>query len=565
MSAEKEPRSTRKSTRAICYSREDFLREYTLPVQPAQDFEWNGVPAQYTHGHPKEWGSETEVLDFGKDFEPTQERTFKQYTTALSSDKRLLAIGVSDPERILVYDVSSRNLCQVLEGTGSLCFRPVTDDDSGVVKGTSDDALEPRVQPAYTLISEVPNKLSGRGRGASPQLILWELDQNGRLLDEEEPIDPSVFATQALEAILPGLIAKHEWTKEFIDASTLHKDFAKAIGRAAGDHCRRHNTVFPNSHLGACNPTAFSTDGKLMLYHIQNDSTQHGMREPDNLPRLVIYDLEANRELHRLSGHTDALMWSGISPDSQHVATVSWDGTMRMYLVSTGEFLWATEDSGGQSWTGAFSPNSEHIAWSSASGTVVSVHEVASGKKISTINEEFRVWCRCLSWHPDGSQIALCVDKHAYVWLPFEGQDGTITQHFSIVGEKNDFMGSMFSIENVFWECNGRYLCLQTSEGSFLVYDTEYNTKKLFKRPGGQNVAYTGNGFHGIVRDESGETFFLSVDGDAKVRYWQVKVDQHPSWWEKQNDEPAAALPKKTPFPETGKYVKVTKPQDASE
>jgi WD40 repeat protein len=563
MSTDKESGSTQRP-KQICFSREDFLRDYILPVQPAQDFEWNGVPAQYADGHPKEWGDETEFLDFAKDFKPTREHGFTSYTTALSSDKKLLAISIPGPERILVYDVSSKNLCQVLEGAGPLCFRPIT-DETGRAKGTSDNALESRAQPAYTLISEIPNGSSEYGAKGSNQLILWELDQNGRLLDEEEPIDASVFATQALDAILPDLIAKHEWTKEFIDASTLHTDFAKALGLAAAEHCRRHNTIIADAHLGTCNSTTFSTDGKLLMYHTQNDSTQWGMREPENLPRLVIYDLEASRELHRLSGHTDTLMWSGISPDGYHVATVSWDGTMRMYLVSTGEFLWATEDSGGQSWSGAFSPNSEHIVWSSASGLVVSVHEVASGKKISTINEEFRVWCRCLSWHPDGSQIALSAGNHAYVWLPFQGQNGTVTQHFSLDSGDGALLDGMSCIENIFWECNGRYLCLQTSEESFVVYDTEYNTKKLFRRPVGQDIADMGCGFHGMVQNEKGETFFLSVDGDVKVRYWHVKVDQHPSWWEKQNDEPAATVPKKTPFPETGKYVKVTRPQSTSE
>jgi WD40 repeat protein len=79
------------------------------------------------------------------------------------------------------------------------------------------------------------------------------------------------------------------------------------------------------------------------------------MRTSQNLPAVVIYDLEAGVEIHRLTGHTDAIMWSAISPNKERVATVSWDGTLRMYSVSTGALMWVTENSGGQSWAGAFS------------------------------------------------------------------------------------------------------------------------------------------------------------------------------------------------------------------
>jgi WD40 repeat protein len=551
--------STDETSQGERFLRAVSRRNYAIPIQPAQDFGWNGVPAQYAHGHPKEWGSETESIDLRKDLEPTQDHEFAGFHSALSPDKKLLAVSSPGHERILVYDVSSRSLRQVLEGAGGVHFRPNT-SEVRVAKGTSDNALETHVQPVYTLFSEAPDVLSPRRGRASNQLILWELDQNGRLLDEEEPIDPSILATQALEAILPDLIAKHEWTKEFVDASALHTDFAKALGWAAADHRRRHNTIFEDASIGSFNSASFSNDGKLLLYHTQNDTSQQGMREPEDLPQLVIYDLVAGREVHRLSGHTDSIMWSGISPDSQHAATVSWDGTMRMYLVSTGEFLWATENSGGQSWSGAFSPNSEHIVWSSAAGRVIRVHDVASGKEISKTTVKLKTWCRCLAWHPDGLQIALCAENHAYVWLPFTGQDGTVTQHLSLDAENCESMIGLTSIENIFWDCSGRYLCLQVSEDSSLVYDTEYNTKKLFKRPDDQEKTWTDRGFHGIVHNEDGEAFFLSVDGDAKVRYWHTKVDQHPSWWDKPNKEPAAAAPKKPSYPETGRYVKVTKP-----
>jgi WD40 repeat protein len=146
------------------------------------------------------------------------------------------------------------------------------------------------------------------------------------------------------------------------------------------------------------------------------------------------------------------------------------------------------------------------------------------------------------------------------VWLPFKGDNGTVTQHFVLnTGEDNEWR-SMASVENVSWTCNGRFLYVCISEGSVFVYDLESNTKQLFKRPAGRDKAWVYNGFHGLIEKEGEDAFFLSVDGDSKVRYWHTPLRLRPSWWEKQDGEATDVSSKKTPFPETGKYVKVTKP-----
>jgi hypothetical protein len=92
------------------------------------------------------------------------------------------------------------------------------------------------------------------------------------------------------------------------------------------------------------------------------------------------------------------------------------------------------------------------------------------------------------------------------------------------------------------------------------VYDAQTNSKEVFARPKGVDAAWVDSGFYGILEDNvQGQEFYLSVDGDGKVRYWQTSVPAHPSWWEKEKGESEVeALEKKT-FPETGKYVKITK------
>jgi hypothetical protein len=250
-------------------------------------------------------------------------------------------------------------------------------------------------------------------------------------------------------------------------------------------------------------------------------------------------------------------MWSSFSPDDRLIATVSWDGTMRMHSATTGELSWVTPNSGGQSWTGSFTPDSKHIAWSSERGKIIQVHDVANGTLISTLPKTFQEWCRCITWHPDGQQLALCAGLTVNVWRPFDGldgkfADGNITQCFSL---PNTEWRGFASFQAVKWMEHGRKLALMSTEGSSLVWDSQTNTKELFKRPQGELAAWTQAGFY-YIADEGRNIgdVYLSVDGDGRVRYWRLSVPGEPSWWDKK-EEPA---PKKE-YPETGKYVNIVK------
>ncbi|KAH7389430.1 WD40-repeat-containing domain protein [Phaeosphaeria sp. MPI-PUGE-AT-0046c] len=522
-----------------CYTREDFLKEYSFPLKPTLDFEREGAPADYASGHPwpEYWQNPSSIIDFAKNF--TQDPgAYTSFYTALSCDNKLLAIS-STCEQILIYDVFSKELRAILEGTGSVVFRPV---------------FHPH-HNGYTLISSLSDHEARAGL-SSNRLVLWDLDQHGRLLDEEEEIDAALFASTAFDAILPGLISKHEWTRDFAQASNLHADFEKALKSASADHRRRHHVLLKNARLGSFGTTSFSKDGRLLLYLSENGSTQRSMREANKLPQVVIYDVDAGREVHRLAGHTDAIMWTAFSPDDQHVASVSWDGTMRMYSAETGVLDWSTETSGGQSWAGSFTPDSKRIVWSGKSGMVVQVHDVSNGSKVATFPKAFNNWCRHMEWHPDGQQLALCAGKHAYIWRPFDDSDGAITQHFLLDEDKDWHMQSISSLS---WTIDGAALILQFSDGTRLVYSMQTNSKELFRRPKGVQTAWVDRGTYGVLSSPDEPDFYINIDGDGKVRYSRASVPAFPPWWEKEPASQETPAPVKKLYPETGKYVKITK------
>lgn len=131
------------------YSRKDFLDEFSFPREVTRDFVLDGRPAEFASGHPKEWASWCDAIDIGKEMGVEDgERTYTSIECALSSDRKLLAIG-SKLERILVYDVSSRELRAILEGAGALVFKPAQGPET----------------PGYTLVSSISDAAS---RGAGP-------------------------------------------------------------------------------------------------------------------------------------------------------------------------------------------------------------------------------------------------------------------------------------------------------------------------------------------------------------------------------------------------------------
>jgi WD40 repeat protein len=508
----------------------EFLNEHSFPLKPSRDFELDGEPAEFASGHPKEWGSWNVAIDYSNEVEGDSELLPTNYYSALSSDGKLLAIS-SSQERISIYDTSSKELRSILEGSGKVVFRP----DQGPEK------------PGYTLLGSISHNGVSENR-----LILWDLDRHGRLLDEEEPIDTAAFATKAMAAILPELLTEHEWTEEFVHTSRLHAEFEKALSRVAADHRRKHHTVIDNAQLGEFGSVPFSNDGRLLLYHSFIESTQNGN---DKLPNVVIYDIDAGKELRSLSGHTKAIMWSATSPDHERVATFARDGTLRMYSVSTGELIWSTERSERQNWAAAFTHDSKHIICSSNGSGFIQVFAVSDGHKVSTFQEELRDACRNFIWHPADQQVAFHVGKHAYVWRPFDGHDGTVAQHFLL--DDNRDGNCMVVIQSVTWMEAGRLLSLEFSEGTKLVYDTETNAKEVFMPPKNTKSSSVDQGFYGVLRNDDEPDFYLSVDGDGKVRYWRTSVPAFPSWWDKDVAQ-SAPVPRKV-FPETGKYVKVTK------
>ncbi|KAJ5203549.1 hypothetical protein N7449_005628 [Penicillium cf. viridicatum] len=307
-------------------------------------------------------------------------------------------------------------------------------------------------------------------------VILWELDGHGELVSMKEREGKSVIA----------------------DTTEAKEDRLCLEG---------HLTSFGNS--------AFSPDSKTIIYLSHNETTQSGPCEAASLPRINIWNMESRCLRHQLLGHEDTIMWAAVSPDNLKVASISWDGTARIWDASSGVCLHVL-GFGGQLWCGAFSPDAKYLAISQGNPkTYVHVYETGTGHPVSRF-EGFRRAAHYLAWSPDGTIIACGADRgELCIWDPYTGKE---RMRWRLAFE-NPLMSRFTMVRKVQFVDGGRKLIFQINEGTVELYDFESNLKKQFTRRAEDKVDT-------FPRSEmvcSGDSRLLVVpDVDEVLRLWDL-------------------------------------------
>jgi WD40 repeat protein len=478
---------------------EQFLATFVFDIE--DDFQVDGVTASWAPGHPKQWGDEDFSIQIPMDETKEDNPRFREYiATAISSDTKLLA--ASRGTTIYIFDVETRTIQQELIGhiepPQQLFFRPNKEEENSAV---------PQEQ-GYTLVS------STRGTSKPHSLIFWDLNHAGKLLVESERLEVDFLAEKALKSIKNDLTdSKYEWTDEDVRTSRILKDITDSLRKADKEHQLKHSSIL-EGQIANFGTVPFSRDGQRLLILVHNESTQGGMRPPDELPQAIVYDVDTLAPQFTLKGHTDAIMWTGFSKNLQHIATVSWDGTMKVWNGTSGELRWTSEQSGGQNWCAAFSPDSEHVVMSATGSGIVSVFIIATGEKIATFPRSMNDWCRELAWNPDGRTILLGAGESAYFWNPF---DGNISSYSYKVDDK--MLGSFVRVTDVAWLDGGQKAAIKCSDGTLEVWDVTKNIKWRFMRPYGKIVSWSG--YTPLKLSE--KDMLLSTDGDNDVRFWKLE------------------------------------------
>jgi WD40 repeat protein len=456
-----------------------FMKQYVYAL--SSDFKSaDGTPASWAKNQPSHWGSESRSIKF--DSAPS--------THVLSGDDTLLAIGVD--KEIHIYDVATLELRQVLRG------------HPHVVNGL---VFAPKSRTGHSLVSQ-SQAISG---GQDGIVVLWELDDEGKDTNPAKPVDVDGISMKCLGYALEQL----GWPKESENSQLLGVDFEKALSAAAARKTLENRTVISGS-FGSFGSETFSKDGRYMLTKRKNDSTQHGEIGFEKLPLVEVWDTATNTSLHELRGHTDAIMWMEASPDSKKMASISWDGSVRIWDLKSGECLHRFGDFGGQMWAGAWSPDSKYLAFSQGSPkTFVFVYNIETGEQLSKF-EGIKHWARSIDWSRDGKYLASGASSGLIcVWDPFTGK-GKMKWELKF-DDKDHMMQNFISTGNV--KFVGTKLVFKTTEGTVEVYDFESNLKMQFTR--GPQDKVNSMVYDSMSVSHDGK-FVISRDADNIVRFWNL-------------------------------------------
>ena len=487
---------------------ERFLREYELEL--VKEFEYDGKEAQWadsTSAH-RFWGAEDATLEL-RDDDPEKGNT-PGAAAAISPDERFLAVSTNAVIRI--YDVSSRTMRSELIGHLSnvqdLFFSPVK-IEQGTVSSTG-SALTSVRHGEYLLFSEGAEVGGGDG-----QIIAWPLDADGRQLSRMMPFAIERMADQAVGAISGDLNEHHGLDDN--DLQAIRAGFVETLKVADANNRVKNLFARNDVHFPGFGTFPVSHDGQALLYIVHGESTQSGMRPPEELPQIVVLDVATQTERCRLKGHEDAIMWAGWSADDRTIATACWDSYYKIWDAQTGECRHTIGPTGGQNWSGAFSPDGKHVLLSGGQPVKVAIYNVETGKEVTKLEREglkLASWMRYFNWSSDGNSIALANGRGVILWEPFEEKVETVLQ----LKEDGTMLTRFNGFSIIKWVDRGKKLLLRDREGTIFVWDVQENVKWRFQRPQGRGMKiYSSDVFYAI-----GMRTIISLDGDGLVRFWKL-------------------------------------------
>jgi WD40 repeat protein len=453
-----------------------FLAEYVYEVE--KDFDIDGILASWaapTDGRPAHrfWDDEDDRIElhFFNDQKPADISVF-----ATSHDGKLVA--GSSGSSVGVFNLETKEQCMQFKGLAVPCVELVF-SPSRIESG------------GYTLVVESADRDE-----AEQTIFFLDLDRDGRRTNEASLIDMDELLQKSLDPVISELDHSFNIPSTSPLVGSVRESYSKALEiLRAGLESRDLSRV--TGSTGSFGSSPLSMDNGLFLYVIQNESTQDDdFRPAAELPKVVVYDIINRCQKYVLSGHEDAIMWTAFSPDSQYIATAAWDGTFRIFSVSTGDCKHVIGPTGGQCWSGAWSPDSKYLLVSgmtdegegegSRNDPFVAVYSVETAQQVNRFTSEKRIrdWVRCVAWSPRGEIVIVSESNQLWIWEPFENK--TVSS-FRLKVE--DWMMDNFaSVSGVQWVNEGEILIASTGHGTVEIWDRMENTKWRLQRPEGSGT-----------------------------------------------------------------------------
>ncbi len=221
---------------------------------------------------------------------------------------------------------------------------------------------------------------------------------------------------------------------------------------------------------------------------------------------IRLWDVRTGQVRHTLPGHTNQIRSVCFSPDGQRLASAAEDKSVRLWDVKTGQPIGSPLLHPDKLRSVCFHPNGDILA-SAGNDRAVHLWDARTGKKLRSYTAHTNdIWIACFS--PDGERLATCSkDRTVRVW---DTQDGKLRH--TLVGHSDLVHGVCFSPD-------GQRLASASEDGTARIWD-----------------ANTGKPLHTALRHPD-QVIAVCFTPDGRtlatagircgVRLWDVKTGQH--------------------------------------
>lgn len=294
--------------------------------------------------------------------------------------------------------------------------------------------------------------------------------------------------------LLPGEFQWLVFSPNLTMFATCEEADVKLWDMATGKQLRTFNTV------GLRGAAQFSHDGKLLAA----EGADHS---------IALWDLNADRELHHLKGHTNQITELRFSGDGKTLASTSTDHTARLWEVGTGNLLATLIGHTGAVYSIAFSPDGRKVATASYDVTV-KLWEVVTGKQLMTLEHPTTKQSNSSGIHwvafsPDGSRIlATGLFVNIAVWDAVNGEALP-----ALEGHRSYASPIAFSPD-------GKLMATGSDDRTILLWDV--GTWSVLKRLTGH-----GNRIAELAFSHDSKTL-VSAARDRTIKLWDVAADPNP-------------------------------------
>ncbi|MEC4818133.1 MAG: serine/threonine-protein kinase [Scytonema sp. PMC 1069.18] len=253
-----------------------------------------------------------------------------------------------------------------------------------------------------------------------------------------------------------------------------------------------------SGHSNIVNTVAFSPDGELLASGSWDDT-------------IKLWLVSTGKEIRTITGHTNWVNSVALSPiissfstqggSEKMLASGSADGTIRLWLMSTGVELLTLKGHSDSVWSVAFSPDGQLLASGSADNTI-KLWKVRSGREIRKLTGH-SFFVNCVTFSPDSQFLASgSADKTIKLW---QSSTGDLIHTFT--GHSNSVWSVDFS-----------------PDGQFLASGSWDKTIKIWQIATGAEIC-TLEGHSNYVRSVTFSPdgrILVSGSDDGNIKVWQL-------------------------------------------